>query len=65
MAASVFAGRARVKGRVSKVAAAIQDHLLTLCGLAAADVAGFQVWHHGGWFVVAASLLVLDYQLRG
>jgi len=65
MVASAFSGRARSQGRTSQVAAAIQDHLLTVCALGAATADGFI--HSPGWGlgVLFGSLLVLDFKLRG
>lgn len=65
MVASAFAGRSKAKGQTSSVAAAIQDHLLTVCAFAAVTADGFV--HSAGWGLgaLAVSLLVLDFKLRG
>jgi len=56
--------RART-GRPSRLAAAVQDHVMTFAALAAADIGGFLVLHRGGWFVLAASVFLADFQIRG
>jgi fatty acid desaturase len=55
--------RART-GQPSRLAAAIRDHAMTFAALAAADVAGFRLWHAGGWFVLAVTLLLADFKIQ-
>lgn len=67
---AVAALQARAKGGkrfrgIARAAAAARQHVLTVAALAAADLGGFQVFHHGGWFVVTASLLALDFAVTG
>jgi hypothetical protein len=60
--------RARAKGNPSRIAAALataRAHTATIGALAAADFGGFTVWHHGGWFVLAASILALHFDVAG
>lgn len=38
---------------------------MTMAALAAMDLGAFQVWHHGGWFAVAVSVLALDFAVTG
>lgn len=38
---------------------------MTFAMLAAADIGGFRVLHGGGWFILAASLFLADFQIRG
>lgn len=37
----------------------------TLAATATGDFGGFRVWHTGGWFVVAVSMLLLDWAMSG
>jgi hypothetical protein len=66
MVGSALAARAKRKGRPSKVAALISDHLLTVAAFVTADV-GF--WHVMGMLpgclAVGASLLIIDLKLQG
>jgi hypothetical protein len=60
--------RSAARGRPSRVAAvlaAARAHVPTIAALAAADLGGFTVFHHGGWFVVAASILALHFDVAG
>lgn len=50
---------------VAAVVAAARQHVVTVAALAAMDLGAFQVWHHGGWFAVAASLFLLDFAVTG
>lgn len=61
-------GRSRAKGRPSKIAEALavaRAHVMTAAALAAADLGGFTVFHHGGWFVAAVSILALHFDVSG
>lgn len=63
--AGLASSRARAKGRQSRVAAFIGEHLLTVAAMGAADTG---MWHLGplaGWLSVGASLLVIDFKLQG
>lgn len=51
--------------RLAAFASAAREHVGTAAACAAADLGGFQVFHHGGWFVVAVSLVLLDFAVRG
>lgn len=63
--AKVAAGRSvtlRSK-RVNAAFAWVREHVTVLAALTAADLGGFQVCHHGGWFFVAASLVLLQVEM--
>ena len=65
MALSAVQARARAKGRTSRLAAFVQDNVLTVCGMAAIDVG---LWHIGttvGLVAVGVSLLVFDFKIQG
>ena len=49
------------KGRIGALLAKARAHLPTAAALAAADLGGFEVFHHGGWFFVAGSILVMHF----
>ena len=52
-------------GRLAVLAARAREHVVTVAALTAVDLGG---WHYGpgaGWFVTAASLLALDFAVRG
>lgn len=51
--------------KVADLVAVAREHVLTVAALSAMDLGGFQVLHHGGWFVVAASLVMLDFAVTG
>jgi hypothetical protein len=57
--ASGHSGAARK--RMAAVLAKARENIPTAAALAAADFGGFTVWHHGGWFVLAASIIVLHF----
>lgn len=57
--------RARRRGKPSRVAALLRDHLLTMCGLAAGDVGLFHLGAVPGCVALMASIFVLDYKLQG
>lgn len=58
-------GRARAKGRTSRLVAAVQDHLMTFAGLAAVDVAMFHLGFAQGWVAVGVSLFLADFKIQG
>ena len=63
VAARAKPGRSR---RIAELAARVREHVPTIAALAAANFGAFQVWHHGqGWFIVAASVVVLDWAVTG
>ena len=52
-------------GRLTAVLAVAREHVLTAAALTAADLGA---WHWGpgvGWIVTGASLLALDFAVRG
>lgn len=51
--------------RLAALAAIAREHVVTVAALSAADFGGFTVFHHGGWFVLAGSLALLDFAVRG
>lgn len=58
-------GRRRRPARAAAVVAAVREHVVTVAALVSADLGG---WHWGagiGWLVTAASLLALDFAVRG
>lgn len=65
IAVDAVAGRARRKGRVSKLAAAVNDHLLTVCALGAGVADGFLHGPTVGLAVLVPALLVLDFKIQG
>lgn len=63
--AGLAAARAKARGRVSRLASAVGDHLLTVAALGAGDAAA---WLHGPtWGLVATmgALLIIDFKLQG
>lgn len=52
-----------MRRRAAAFMAGLKEHLTAVAALAAMDFGGFTVWHHGGWFVLAASLLLLQVEL--
>lgn len=65
LASAVAARRAAHPERLLAVAAKIREHAATAAACAAADLGGFQVFHHGGWFVLAASVIFLHFDVSG
>jgi hypothetical protein len=65
MLVAMFQARARRKGQVSRVAALIQDHVLTVAAMAAVDVGMFHLDLVAGWCAVGVSLLIVDLKLNG
>lgn len=57
--------RAKARGRVSKTAAVIQEHLLTFAALGAGVCDGFL--HGAGWGLGAltVALLIFDFKVQG
>lgn len=65
MALSAVQGRARAKGRTSRLAAAVQEHVMTFAAMAAIDVGMFHLGVVAGWVSVGVSLLLLDFKISG
>jgi len=66
MAVSAVAARSKRRGgKLAAVAAEARKHVVTAAALASMDLGAFQVWHHGGWFAVCASLLLLHFEVTG
>jgi hypothetical protein len=68
-AVSGFQARRKARGgrpgQVAAVVAKAREHVLTVAALAAADLGAFH-WGAGvGWLVTGASLLALDFAVRG
>ena len=58
--------RARARGRrPSKIAALVQDHVLTVFALGSVDTGLFHLGPVAGWIGLGVSLLVLDLKLQG
>lgn len=65
MVAAALGSRARAKGRTSKVASLIADHLLTVTALAAGVTDAFLQSRTLGLAVLVPALAVLDFKLQG
>jgi hypothetical protein len=62
--AASFQARAKVRGKVSKAAYVISDHVGTFAALAAADVG---MWHLGpvwGWVSTGVAILIAESKVR-
>jgi hypothetical protein len=55
----------RSRSRIATVVTAARQHVMTAAALTAADLGGFTVFHHGGWFVLGASILALHFDVAG
>jgi hypothetical protein len=68
VSSAMSALQARKRGRpgaAAVVAAKVREHVLTVAALASADLGAFH-WGSGvGWLVTGASLLALDFAVRG
>jgi hypothetical protein len=51
--------------RLAELVSAARQHVVTVAALAAMDLGAFQVWHHGGWFAIGLSVLLLDFAVTG
>jgi hypothetical protein len=65
MALGAVQARAAAKKRASRLAVAVQDHLMTFAGLAAVDVGMFHLGTVQGWVSVGVSLFLADFKLQG
>lgn len=65
MVLGAVAARARRKGRVPKLAAAVSEHAMTFAGLAAVDVGMFHLGAVQGWVAVGVSVLLADFKIQG
>lgn len=66
MALRAVHDRARARtGRPSRVAAAVQQHVMTFAGLAAIDVGMFHLSAAVGWVAVGVSVLLADFKIQG
>jgi hypothetical protein len=65
MALGAAQARARAKNRTSRVAAFVQENVLTVCGMAAIDTGLFHLGAVQGLIGVGVSLLVLDFKIQG
>ena len=60
--ASAAAGKSpALRRRIAALTAKARENVPTAAALAAATFGGFTVWHHGGWFVLAASITVMHF----
>lgn len=65
-AAYVAARKERPKsGRLAAAAAAVREHVVTFAALASVDIGAFHGGQVAGWVVTGASLLALDFAVRG
>lgn len=65
-ALGAVAARSRARaGRVSRVAAALGQNVMTFAGLAAVDVGMFHLGTVAGWVSVGVSLLLADFKIQG
>jgi hypothetical protein len=65
MVLSAAQARARVRGRRSRLAAAVSEHAMTFAALAAVDVG---MWHLGsvaGWVSLGVSIALADFKIQG
>jgi hypothetical protein len=62
---SAASGRARAKGRVPRLAAAVQENVMTFAALAAADFGAFHISHGWGWAAIGVSVLLADFKIQG
>jgi hypothetical protein len=58
-------GATRAAERVARALTVLRENLMTFAALAAMDLGAFQVWHHGGWFALAVSLVLADFAATG
>lgn len=65
MALGAVQGRARRKGRTSRVAAAVSEHAMTFAAMAAIDTGMFHLGFVAGWVAVGVSLLLADFKIQG
>jgi hypothetical protein len=65
MVLSAVQARAAVKGRRSRVVAAVQEHAMTFAALAAVDVGMFHLGVAVGWVAVGVSLFLADFKIQG
>jgi len=55
----------RRSGRPSRLAAAVQEHVLTFAALTAVTVGMFHLGFVAGWVSVGVSLLIADFKIQG
>jgi hypothetical protein len=66
VAVSALQSRARGRGRAgSRLAAAVQDHVMTFAAMAAIDTGMFHLGFVAGWVSVGVSLLLADFKIQG
>ena len=56
---------AGTRRRIATLVTRARQHVMTAAALTAADLGGFTVFHHGGFFVLAASILALHFDVAG
>lgn len=61
--AAVLSARARARGKPSRAAALLRDHVLTVAAMAAVDTGMFHLGLVTGCVALGVSLLVLDFKL--
>lgn len=52
-------------GRPSRLAAAVQQHVMTFAAMTAIDVGMFHLGVVAGWVSVGVSLLLVDFKVQG
>jgi hypothetical protein len=57
--------RAKTRNTTSRLAAAVQQHVMTFAGLAAVDVGMFHLGPVAGWVSVGVSVLLADFKIQG
>ena len=53
------------RGRPSRLAAAVSEHVMTFAALAAVDVGLFHLGTVAGWIGVGVSLFLADFKIQG
>ena len=65
MALGAVQARAQARGRVSRLAAAVQEHAMTFAALAAVDVGMFHLGTVTGWVSLGVSIALADFKIQG
>lgn len=65
MALGAIQSRAAAKGRQARLAAFVQENVLTVAAMAAIDVGMFHLGVTQGLLAVGGSLLVIDFKVQG
>ena len=66
MALGAVQARAQARGRgPSRVAAAVQQHVMTFAAMTAVDVGMFHLGTVAGWVGLGVSILLADFKIQG